>query len=221
MKRSPGPHHLLPLALVVVLALTAALLAGCGCSDDTAGTGEGAATGTASETTTESAEGDTGGETDTAEGDADEGETPANLSVYLYFTYGGDRSLRVERTVSYTPAIATAALEQLLAGPTADELDTWPLLSTNIPSGTQLQSLSVADGVATASFSGEFDDGGGTFSVTARLAEVVYTLCQFDSIDSVLFQIDGVTVEMFSSEGLLLDGPQTPEDYYELVPIDA
>jgi spore germination protein GerM len=50
---------------------------------------------------------------------------------------------------------------------------------------------------------------------------VVYTLDQFDSVDAVEFYIEGKRVEMFSSEGLILEGPQRGTDYYDLLPIDA
>jgi len=33
--------------------------------------------------------------------------------------------------------------------------------------------------------------------------------------------MDGEKVEVFSGEGLMLDTPQTPEDYYDLIPVDA
>ena len=93
--------------------------------------------------------------------------------------------------------------------------------STAIPRDTRLLGITVKDGVARVDLSREFESGGGTFSMTARLAQVVYTLEQFPTVDAVEFYIEGVKVEMFSSEGLILDGPQTLDDYDELLPIDA
>jgi spore germination protein GerM len=112
-------------------------------------------------------------------------------------------------------------MEELLAGPSAAEQETWPLLATAIPEGTDLLGLTISDGVAKVDLSSEFESGGGTWSVTARLAQVVYTLAQFDTVDAVEFSIDGEVVELFSGEGLVLDGPQSPEDYEQLVPVDA
>ena len=40
-----------------------------------------------------------------------------------------------------------------------------------------------------------------------RLAQVVYTLTQFGTVRSVVFQIEGETVTVFGSEGIVLDGP--------------
>jgi hypothetical protein len=51
-----------------------------------------------------------------------------------------------------------------------------------------------------------------------RLAQVVYTLTQFPTVDGVDFAIDGEPVTVFSSEGIGLDHPQTRKDYRDLLP---
>ena len=103
-----------------------------------------------------------------------------------------------------------------MQGPTPEE--TAAGLGTSIPEGTTLNGLSIADGVATVDLSGEFDDGGGSLAMFTRLAQVVHTLTQFPTVEGVLFQLDGVPVETFSSEGIVLDGPQTREDYEDQAP---
>ena len=149
------------------------------------------------------------------------GETPETVTVRLYWVSAGENALGVERTVPYTAAVATAAMRELLAGPTAAEKATWPAIATAIPAGTRLLGLSVADGVARVDLSGEYASGGGTFGMTARLAQVVYTLTQFPTVDAVEFYLDGERVRTFSGEGIILDGPQRPADYYDLLPVDA
>ncbi len=57
--------------------------------------------------------------------------------------------------------------------------------------------------------------------MTMRLAQVVYTLAQYSTVDSVEFYMNGKRVEVFSGEGIMLDSPQKPQDYYSLIPIDA
>ncbi len=148
-------------------------------------------------------------------------DAPETLTVMLYFSSAGENALGIERQIPYTQAVAGAAMNELLAGLTEDESAVWPALSTQIPVGTELLGLTIDNGVASVDLSEEFDDGGGSFSVTARVAQVVYTLCQFDSVDSVEFYMEGEIIEVFTGEGLLFDGPQTPEDYYELLPVDA
>ena len=162
-----------------------------------------------------------GGQNQDQDQGGEDTQTPTEMTVKLYFVSAGENALGIERSVPYADAAGSTAIEALIAGPTDAELTTWPALGTAIPESTELLGLTIEDGVATVDFSAEFENGGGTFSVTSRLAQVVYTLCEFDTVDSVEFYIDGEPVTVFSSEGLELDGPQTPEDYYELLPIDA
>jgi spore germination protein GerM len=146
---------------------------------------------------------------------------PATVTVRLFWVSASENALGVERTVPYTTAVATAAMSELLAGPSAAEKATWPAISTAIPAGSRLRGVTVSGGVAKVDLSREFASGGGTFSVTARLAQVVYTLTQFPTVDAVEFYIEGVRSEVFSSEGIVLDRPQRFEDYDDLLPIDA
>jgi hypothetical protein len=117
-----------------------------------------------------------------------------------------------------TPAGAdpvTAALQALVTGPSQDELDGTPAISTAIPEGTTVHEVEIEDGIAQIDLSAEFDDGGGSFSMFARLAQVVYTATRFDGVDQVEFLIEGEPVTVFSSEGIELDGPQERSDYYD------
>jgi hypothetical protein len=109
-------------------------------------------------------------------------------------------------------AVVAAALNDLV------ELRPDGGYSTSIPAGVVVNSVTVADGVATVDLSSGFESGGGTMAMTTRLAQVVYTATQFPAVDSVLFSIDGESVEAFSSEGIVLDGPQTRDDYVDILP---
>jgi hypothetical protein len=117
-----------------------------------------------------------------------------------------------ESRVPRSAGVARAAMEALLAGPPVG-------LTTAIPDGTRLLGLSIADGVATVDLSGEFGSGGGSASVLARLAQVVYTLTQFPSVESVSFRLDGKPVSTLGGEGVVLDRPQTRADYEDQTPI--
>ena len=144
---------------------------------------------------------------------------PAPVETIIVRTYGilpGDQDVEglvpTLQVVPETAGVARAALEQLLAGRLADGV------SSAIPDGTRLLGLTIRDGVAIVDLSREFEAGGGSASAMYRLGQVVYTLTQFDTVGAVLFQIDGRTVTTFGPEGLVLDGPQTREDYVDLLP---
>jgi hypothetical protein len=120
-------------------------------------------------------------------------------------------------TVPKTQAIATAAMDALLEG-SAVQRDGFQPISSAIPSGTKLLGLTIANGVATVDLSGEFAAGGGSSSSQFRLAQVVYTLTQFPSVDTVLFKVDGSVVTVFGSEGIVLDGPVGRSRFYDQLP---
>jgi germination protein M len=54
--------------------------------------------------------------------------------------------------------------------------------------------------------------------VIGRLAQVVYTLTQFSTVDAVRFQLDGQPVTVFGGEGVVLDKPVGRADYREELP---
>ncbi|CAN5862816.1 hypothetical protein BH23ACT4_BH23ACT4_07310 [soil metagenome] len=108
------------------------------------------------------------------------------------------------------------ALAALLAGPTEAEKERG--LSSPIPEGTSLLGVEVVDGVAAIDLSAEFESGGGSLSVLGRVAQVVFTATWFDDVDAVDFLIDGVAVDVLTGEGLVVDRPQTRDDYVDLVP---
>jgi germination protein M len=149
-------------------------------------------------------------------GDPTGGGSPGTSTTTLsvWFTQG-EQVAAVPRSVPRVPRIGSAVLEQLLAGPTADEQAAG--YGTEIPSTTRLRDLTITDGVAVADFSGDFESGGGTLGLTLRLAQVVCTLDQFPTVDGVRFALDGEVVDVFSGDGLIIDEPVACSDYAENV----
>jgi hypothetical protein len=85
----------------------------------------------------------------------------------------------------------------LLAGPTPSEqaVD----LSSAVPPSSHLLSLNITDGIATANFDAAFSAPSAPGNELARVAQVVYTLTQFPTVQRVAFQINGVTPGTFAS----------------------
>ena len=119
----------------------------------------------------------------------------------------------VAREVSTPAAPGTPTMEWLLDGPTQSETAGIPSITTAIPAGTELLGLSVTNGVATVDLSSEFASGGGSFSFLSRVAQVVFTLTQFPTVDEVAFEIEGEPVDVLGGEGLLLDAYDTREGF--------
>jgi germination protein M len=118
------------------------------------------------------------------------------------------------RQVPQTQGVAVAAMHELLRGPEDDEAG----FTSAIPPATKLLSLAVDDGVATVDLSRDFGTGGGSASMQARVAQVVYTLTQFPSVRSVRFRVGGAEAKALGGEGLVLDEPQTRADFEEQTP---
>jgi germination protein M len=144
-----------------------------------------------------------------------EGTTVVRAYFYFESVPGSSGLVPILREVPATKAVATAAIAALLEGPTSDESGA---MSSAIPAGTRLLGLTINDGVATVDLSREFESGGGSASATVRLGQVVYTLTQFPTVKSVVFEVDGRTVTVFGSEGIVLDGPVGRADYINLLP---
>jgi germination protein M len=142
--------------------------------------------------------------------------------VRAYFVLGSftdnEGLAPVLREVPATKAVATAAMRELLAGPDQPELSARPAMYTAIPDGTTLLGISIANGIATVNLSREFESGGGSASMQARVAQVVYTLTQFPTVTGVRFQLDGVPVTALGGEGIVLDEPVGRDDFRDQLP---
>jgi hypothetical protein len=138
------------------------------------------------------------------------------LIHYKVWFHRGEQLFVVTRTQSSTPRVGTAAVEALLEGPSASERSAG--VATQIPDGTQLLGLIVDKGIATVDLTSEYESGGGTASMTMRLAQVVCTLNQFPSVKGVLFQLDGRPVDVLGGEGIVIDHPLRCRDYKDLLP---
>lgn len=66
--------------------------------------------------------------------------------------------------------------------------------------------------------SSEFERGGGSFTEMMRLAQVVYTLTQFPTVDDVVLEIDGERVETFGSHGIVIEDPMKRSNFRDLLP---
>ena len=150
----------------------------------------------------------------------------ATGTVRLYFLRDDEIGVAVRersRLVQDT-SIHFATLLELLRGPADDELGAG--LITALPSGVTLRSsLMVENGIATVDLSGEIRTGPNEGqSVPAslmarRMAQIVFTLTQFDEIHSVSFQIDGEEINALDSDGASVFRPVTREDYSSITPV--
>lgn len=100
-----------------------------------------------------------------------------------------------ERTIPKTQAVARAALEELLKGPTVQEKASG--FFTNINPGVKIQKLSIVDGIAKVDFNSQLEfQVGGSARVGAIRAQIIQTLKQFPTIKEVIISIDSRTEDI-------------------------
>lgn len=206
--------------MVTAVVLAATFLVGCGDGDDTTPD-------TTPDTTTVPAQTTTNVTSTTTATTTSEPASWSPVNVYWSWTiptsYGtperlgaGGRLVTASDTGSDTTALAEAAIEALLAGP--DEVESEIGMLTNIPDGTELLGVDVADGTATVDFSTGFTEPGGTLGESSRLAQVVFTLTAIEGIERVLVAIDGTLADPVLSEGFVVGSGFERDDFEAVRP---
>jgi hypothetical protein len=107
-------------------------------------------------------------------------------------------------------------MEELLKGVTPD--DSAAHLGSTIPDNVKLNDVTIDNGLATVDLSRTFESGGGSLSMQGRVAQVVYTLTQFPTVQRVAFELDGQKVTSIGGEGVMVDPPQTRADWEDFTP---
>ncbi|MEK7540989.1 MAG: GerMN domain-containing protein [Patescibacteria group bacterium] len=124
------------------------------------------------------------------------------IQVKLYFNnnemepeYSCQKVFPVDRGVSETKAVAKAALEELLKGPTRQEiLDGF---FTSINPGVKIQKLTIENTVAKVDFDSNLEKNvGGSCRVSAIRNQITQTLSQFKTVQSVIISINGRTEDI-------------------------
>jgi germination protein M len=201
---------MLAVPAVALAASLGFLVASCSSDGDATSAGPVPSVDTATEGTSE--EIPTTTEETTETGTATETEPSNSKVTYQVWFTNSDGLFVTYRTEAATPRVGTAALESLLEGP--DSFEDGYGLSTAIPESTQLLGLEIDGSIARVDLTSEFESGGGSASMRARLAQVVYTLTQFPTVKGVLFSLDGVQTCVLN----WCDKPLTRRDFAGVLP---
>ena len=141
------------------------------------------------------------------------GGTSRQTVLQTWFTRQG-KLFVTERTIPATASIGRAALDSLLAGPSAAEYAAG--VRSQIPAGTRLLGLRISAGTATADFTSSFGSAASSSTMPLRIAQVVYTLTQFPSVTGIRFEINGQGVTVIG--GVPVQEPQTAAMYDGYLP---
>ncbi|MBS3939831.1 MAG: GerMN domain-containing protein [Actinobacteria bacterium] len=161
---------------------------------------------------------------DTEQDDATGDRTTTPVRLYFVAPGGGTAGradpflVSVQREIPSTEGIALATLRELVDGPSSADEEMIDGIATSVPAESLVLGVNIADGLATVDLSREFESGGGSFSMFSRLAQVIYTVTQFPTVDEVTFHLDGRPVTVFSGEGITIDEPASRVDFVDLLP---
>jgi hypothetical protein len=110
---------------------------------------------------------------------------PARTASVLVYLLRDGKVAAARRTVTHTGNVEGAAIRALIEGPSRQEAGAG--LATGIAAETRLRSLRIVDGsaqVALAQPEADEDEPSGAWAV----AQIVYTLTQFPSVEGVVFE---------------------------------
>lgn len=96
----------------------------------------------------------------------------------------------VSRQIPFTQSVATAAMNQLIAGPTQSEQSQGFL--TSIPSSSLVNSLTINQGTAFIDVSSSFYSAGGSCGIASVTSSIKDTLLQFPTVNNVEITVDGI-----------------------------
>ena len=125
-------------------------------------------------------------------------QAPSGATSVRAYLYMDGKLVPVRRDIDATRAVGRAALNALFEGPTAEEAAASPALTTDVPEGTILLGLDIADGLATVDLSREFERVQTSGQAFGAQAQVIYTLTQFPTVKQVAFKIDGEPITIWA-----------------------
>lgn len=118
----------------------------------------------------------------------------------LYFT-SGEQFRKVERRVPRGGGPLAAVAEALVAGPSARERQAGFEAQTQIPADTEVEGVSLEEGVAVVALSEEFSAGipadpsarspAEQLDLSARLAQLTFTLTQYERVEEAKLLVGG------------------------------
>lgn len=110
----------------------------------------------------------------------------------------------VKRNINSSDKL-TVAIQQLLKGPKMSEAAKGSY--SEIPKGTKLLGIKYVDDKAIINLSSDFEYGGGSDSLSARMKQLIQTALANSSGKKVYLYIDGKQVDVIGGDGLMVTQP--------------
>ncbi|MEA5535761.1 GerMN domain-containing protein [Crocosphaera sp. XPORK-15E] len=142
-----------------------------------------------------------------------ESNTQQRGAIYWLDTTGDRLKLKSspvmgQKSLTEQEVLQTALFGLLSGSKTANE-------STTIPPNTKLLSLKLDKEGVHLNLSSEFTTGGGSASMTGRLAQLLYTATSLNPKAQVWLSVDGKPLDVLGGEGLMIEQPMTRQWFEE------
>ena len=140
---------------------------------------------------------------------------PAVQTAQIYWLKDTGKHLELVKSsvklnaVEQPDAILTTAFNHLLAGPTDSNI------RSTIPKGTKLRDVKTKSNGVHVDLSQEFTSGGGSDSMTGRVAQVLYTATSLEPNAKVWISVEGKPLKDLGGEGLELEQPMTRQSFQQ------
>ena len=115
-------------------------------------------------------------------------------------------SVKLDKALDKPDAILAAAFNDLLAGPPV-------AVRSTIPKNTKLRGIKIKSDGIHVNLSQEFTSGGGSDSMTGRVAQVLYTATSLQPDAKVWISVEGKPLTNLGGEGLELEQPITRQSF--------
>ena len=140
--------------------------------------------------------------------------TKLSTTAKIYLLKDTGRNLElvpapIEVNSDQPDTVLTAAFNSLLANTNNGTA------SSTIPEGTKLRSVKIQDDGIHVDLSTEFTTGGGSASMSGRLAQVIYTATTLQPEAKVWIDVEGKPLELLGGEGLEIERPMTRQNFEE------
>lgn len=141
-------------------------------------------------------------------------QAPTEQTVQVYWLKSLENTIEpaaspITVAAAQPDAVLEAAFQKMLAG--SDN----PELTSTVPQGTTLREVAVKEDGIHVDLSEEFTSGGGSTSMTGRLAQVIYTATTLNPEAPVWISVEGKPLDVLGGEGLIVDQPMTRESFQQ------
>ena len=127
-----------------------------------------------------------------------------------------DESIKlVSNTMTFAKSVKTERVLETALSTLFTDLPEDSVYTTAIPPGTKLLAVTTDKSGIHLNLSQEFISGGGSASMSSRLAQVIYTVTSSKGSEKVWLSVEGKPLKNLGEEGLIVSQPMTRKDFKE------